>query len=103
MRGQVGAQDVGQHQRITRIAFGSTDDVAIPGHGQRVDREQLIARCQQRRREQSLRCLHRDRDRGLAALGLLRQQFQQLAKADCAVSIRRLSTKTPSSSTTAMS
>ena len=87
MRGQVCAQDVGQHQRITRIAFGSTDDVAIaiPRHGQRVDREQLITRCQQRRREQSLRCLHRDRNRGFAALGLLGQQFQQLAKADRAV------------------
>jgi hypothetical protein len=45
MRGQVGAQDVGQHERITGIAFGSADYVAIaiPGHGQRVDRKDHFA------------------------------------------------------------
>lgn len=83
MRGQVGAHDVGQRERTARVAFGSADHVAIaiPRHGQRVDREQLIApRFLQRGWEQSLCCFHRDRDLGVDALGLLGQQFQQLAK-----------------------
>jgi hypothetical protein len=46
MCAQVGTQDVCQHQRIARVALGPADRVAvsIPRHGQRIDREQLVAR-----------------------------------------------------------
>jgi hypothetical protein len=83
MRGRVGAQDVGQHQRVAGVALGPANHVpvAIPRHGQRVDRKQLVARCAQRRHQQPFRRLDRDRDRLLAALGMFGQQLEQLAEA----------------------
>jgi hypothetical protein len=82
MRGEVGAQDVRQHQRIARVAVGPADRVAvsISSNGQRVDREQLVAHRAQRCREQLLRGFDRNRKWLIARLAMHGQQFEQFTE-----------------------
>jgi hypothetical protein len=87
MRRPVGAQDVGQHDRVGVVGLLARDRMALPvaGHCQRVDGIQRPAGGAQAGHQQAPGGLDRDRDRRLRAVTDLGQQLQQLGKPGCVV------------------
>jgi hypothetical protein len=77
--GQVGAQDVGQHQGVTGVGFLARDAVAIPVsvHCFRVDREHLPPGRAQAGDQQAATGLDRHRYRVVRAVSGIGKQLQQ--------------------------
>ena len=75
----VGAQHVGQHDRIAVVGFPSRDRVPVPvaGHRHRVDGVDRTAGGAQAGNEQPAGCLDGHRDRGFKAVAVLGEQVQQ--------------------------
>jgi hypothetical protein len=80
VRVQVGAQDVGQDDRVAVVGFAARDGVPVPvaGHRHRVDRVDGAAGGAQARDQQPARGLDRHRDRVPGGVAVLGQQAQQL-------------------------
>jgi hypothetical protein len=83
VRVQVGAQHVGQDDRVAVVGFAARDRVPVPvaGHRHRVDRVDPAAGGAQARDQQSAGRLDRHRDRVLRRVAVLREQGQQLGQA----------------------
>jgi hypothetical protein len=75
----VGAQDVGQNERIARIGFLAGDRVPFPVAGRRgrIDREDLASPGTQRGDQQPVGGLERDGYRGLGTVAVLDQEIHQ--------------------------
>jgi len=75
----VGAQHVGQDERVAVIGFAARDrmPVPVPGYRHRVDRVDRAAGGAQARSQQPAGCLDRYRDRVLGAVAVLGEQTQQ--------------------------
>jgi hypothetical protein len=75
----VGAQNVGQHDRVAVVGLAPGDRVPVPvaGHRHRVDGVDLAAGGAQARGEQPARRLDRHRDRVLGAVAVLGEQAGQ--------------------------
>jgi hypothetical protein len=79
VRGQVGAQNVGQHQRVAGIGLAPRDRVPIPipRHRHRVDREHRAPGSAQAGHQQTPAGLDRHRDRRLLIIARVGQHLQQ--------------------------
>ena len=79
VRVHVGAQHVGQHDRVAVVGFRPGDRVPVPvaGHRHRVDRVDRAAGGAQARDQQPARGLDRHRDRVIRGVAVLGEQGQQ--------------------------
>jgi hypothetical protein len=79
MRRHVGAQNVGQHERVTGVGLAARDrvPVPIPRHGHRVDRVDRASGGAQTGHQQAVAGLDRHRDRCVGSVPGVGQQLQQ--------------------------
>jgi hypothetical protein len=105
VRVHVGAQDVGEGERVALVGFPAGDRVPVPvaGHCHGVDRVDRPARGAQARDEQAAGRLDRDRDGVLGAVAVLGEQSSSAASPAASSSIRRRASSPPSRFTRAMS